>query len=107
MRYRTILSSLLLGASASALSCAAKQRPVIYVTPRDLPESHVLFNPESTGVPLVDVPRDTWLETVVYSNPHESIEYREVIRDRSGWLWGQNDYYNRRFESKRSGFSRR
>jgi hypothetical protein len=69
--------------------------------------SSMIFNPESTGLLPEDFDRSDWPVAVVSAHQTEEITYREVIHDRQGRFRSDGDYLNRRFESVRTGWTRR
>jgi hypothetical protein len=70
-------------------------------------ESHLVFGPLSTDPAPENVLRVEWPSTTAYADPAETIAYREVVMDRQGWFGAENDRPYRRFDSVRTGRTRR
>ena len=78
-----------------------------HVWAREYVPSHLIFNPDGTGVALRAIPRSDWPSTVAYSHARETIEYRATISDLQGLSQGGRDTMFRRFHSVRTGRVRR
>ncbi len=101
--------------SAMSLSgCAGPRSRLPRTIPGKAPvypaDSHMVFNPDWSDMPLVDVPRSDWPATYASNNSDgEMITFSERINDNPseyGGL-GQRDNYSRRFYSTRTGQIRR
>ena len=68
-----------------------------------IPEKNLIFNPEWTGLPVLEVARASWPSTAAFSSLVEQIDYRETIIDRQGSFGHDLDFLYRRFDSVRSG----
>jgi len=68
---------------------------------------HMLFNPDSTGLHVANVPRGDWPATLRHRQRGEVFDYQETIIDRQGAFESGRDYYYRRFDAFRSGAGRR
>jgi hypothetical protein len=101
---RRLAAILLLFASLAFCGCAAS---VCRVVPQSPVSTHLIFNPERTGVPPRDMTRADWPATPAYAHGAEQVEYRETIIDRQGRFGADQDRLYRRFESVRTGWSRR
>jgi len=71
------------------------------------PDTHLIFNPDWTGIASVEEPRTPWPMTTVYPIPGEKIEFRETIIDYDGHAGLQSGRTYRRFNSTRRGYRRR
>ena len=71
------------------------------------PDTHLIFNPEWTGISTLEEPRTPWPMTTVYPLPGEKIEFRETIIDYDGQLGYQSGRTYRRFHATRRGFRSR
>ena len=69
--------------------------------------ANLIYNPDSTGVPVYEVGRSEWPATIASDLPTEEISYQEVIYDRQGRFGIIDDNYDRRFDSVRFGHIRR
>ena len=71
------------------------------------PDTHLIFNPEWTGIQNVDVPRSEWPITTAYYTSGEVVEFRETITDIQGRSGLGQDQMYRRFQSVRRGYRSR
>ena len=71
-------------------------------------ESNAIFNPTGSPVTLADFDRTDWPVAYVAESTSEEIQYHEQIIDVQGRGSGRDDgFLLRRFESERSGRTRR
>ena len=71
-------------------------------------ETHLIFSPEWTGLPLAEVGRSNWPATIARLQPGEDLDYRETIIDRQGRLpYNVDRDYYRSFTATRTGRTRR
>lgn len=82
---------------------ARRSRDVPGKTPATRPDSHLVFNPQGSGTQGWDVSRAPWPGTAAGPGPGESVEYTEVMIDRSGQNGRDDGYTYRRFRSVRRG----
>jgi hypothetical protein len=68
------------------------------------PDTHLIFNPEWTGIAIADTPRTAWPTTTTYQTSDEEIEFLETTIDIQGLYGFSSDRTYRRFESKRRGY---
>ena len=68
---------------------------------------NLLFNPECTTDSSADVARADWPATTAFDHQREEFSYRETIIDRQGRFGANQDYAYRRFDSTRTGRTRR
>lgn len=103
---RSILVATALGALALLPSggCASSKsvQPGIHFA-----QSHIIFNPYWTGIPLSSQMRSEWPSTPAFRPQIESIEYREHYYDIPAPSHSAQDYTYRRFTSVRTGRIRR
>jgi len=97
-------------ASASLVTlngCASQQPRRKRAIPGKAPvypaDSHMVFNPDWSGLPVVDVPRADWPVAYGAQVGREETAFRERIIDRPAQFNGQRDQYTRRFSSTRHG----
>ena len=84
--------------------CSAPKRVIRHAA---IPDEHIFFNPEWTGLPTFYIGRTDWPSTLAYSDVGETIAYRETINDRQGYSGAGRDYLIRRFYSVRKGRAKR
>jgi len=82
---------------------ARRSRDVPRKTPATRPDSHLVFNPQGSGTQGWDVSRAPWPGTAAGPGTGESVEYTEVMIDRSGRNGRHDDYTVRQFRSVRRG----
>ena len=82
---------------------ADRSRTVPGKAPGYPPDSHLVFNPETSFVPLADVRRADWPGVAARGARGETIEYSERLTDRQGQFGHDRDYLVRRFRSVRTG----
>jgi len=71
--------------------------------PRYLADKHLVFYPDSSGLPPMDFPREPWPVAISGDQPGELIEYQETIYDIQGRPGRESNSYYRRFDAVRSG----
>ncbi|MFQ5495935.1 MAG: hypothetical protein ACE5EX_11205 [Phycisphaerae bacterium] len=103
LRRGAILGLLVIAGTAIA-GCAAVTRtaPV-----RHSRSTHLIFNPQWTGIPPSAVARGEWPSTFAYESGEELIDYRESYIDRQGTYGHDRDQLIRRFYQRRTGRIRR
>lgn len=69
--------------------------------------NNLLFNPQWTIAPGYDLTRSDWPVATVVEYPGEEFSYRETIADHQGRFSANQDYAYRRFDSIRTGRTRR
>ncbi len=67
------------------------------------PDTHLIFNPNWTGIPATDVARAIWPTTTTFRTSSENIKYRETTIDIQGLSGFNSDRTYRRFRSTRTG----
>ncbi len=84
----------------AGVGCAGLER---HGQAKFVPDKHLLFNPEWSGLPTRDVRRSEWPAVVAFGPAAEQIEYRETIIDVQGRFGADRDFLYRRFDSVRTG----
>lgn len=98
--YRSWMIIITVAVTSVLTGCASQDR----TSPaRRSSDTHLVFNPEWTGIGPSWVGRRDWPSTDGVISGHEVIEYRETIQDQGNrGTHGSTDYY-RRFYSVRRG----
>ncbi len=84
--------------ASTGCACSDKPRRMASRQPE-----HLIFNPEWTKIPSVDVPRENWPSTSMAGDDSVLVEHEVIIVDRQGGLGHQPDRLSRRFHSVRRG----
>jgi len=97
------LVATLLVAGGCVSGNAKKRQTVPGKAPCYPADSHLVFNPAESHVPLVDVPRSDWPVASGSRVRGDTIEFSERLTDRQGQFGHDRDYLVRRFRSVRTG----
>ena len=101
---KTVCVAAALTLAAGTLGCAQNDRaPRLSV----IPETHLIFNPEWTGISSHAVARADWPVTQVYDSTGEIVDYRTTMIDRQMQSGRSRDRLTRTFRSDRRGSARR
>lgn len=100
----TVCLTAALTLAAGTLGCARNDRALRFSV---ISETHLIFNPEWTGISSEAVGRADWPVAHVYDSTGEIVDYRTTMIDRQVQSGRSRDRLTRTFRSVRRGSARR